>query len=475
VVKVQKCSDRGVENGIRIETQGQNATRYVFEKFFDCPKALGVLVSLHNDSILDLTQVVVPTPRVLSRGLRRNNSDPLRISNLFNFDDVPAVFHDNEAFTTPSTPEKNRNESNQDASRISSASVPLRIAMSAPRRNFSRGSTFTVDTSSSEISRVLHIPEEVVLDDAEAAATSPGLGLDSTNATKRTLTPEELRAEWSKILEERRQLYAESAVQDHELPCSLDDFVGQFISHEAKSSLADYMAQNGDHNIKLSEWKDSELDTGFSQTRTIEYTHPVDAPMAPPTAEARKEQSYSRYGNHGLIMETKTFVSDVPMTDCFYVADLMLVESKSGENGTEKVVVHMLFDIRFVKSTMFKSIIQRTTKSELEKFLTSYSQFLSRNLGEVATAVPSPAVPVPVSAPQPPPASSRWSVLTVLLLTVVLSLQLWILADMKSIRAEIKDVAGVYVLLQAERMKFHEQEQRLKRAELRSIDNDSEL
>ena len=97
VLKVQKCSEKGYENAIRIDTQGKNATKYYFERFFDTSKTLGLLVSLHNDSILDLTQSTAPTPKIMSRGLRRTNSDPLRISNLFNFDDAPIVAEESGA------------------------------------------------------------------------------------------------------------------------------------------------------------------------------------------------------------------------------------------------------------------------------------------------------------------------------------------------------------------------------------------
>jgi hypothetical protein len=260
-------------------------------------------------------------------------------------------------------------------------------------------------------------------------------------------------------LEESKSSYSENAVQDLELTCSLDDFIKHFISNEAKSSLTNYMAENGDHNINSSEWKANEEDGGFTTTRTIEYTHPVDAPMAPPMAKARKEQSYRKYGDHGLVLETKTYVSDVPMTDCFYVADLVRVESKSTENGEKKVVVHMLFDIRFVKSTMFQSIIQRTTKSELQKFLTSYSQFLSRNLGDVPGVVKETSATVPAPGSPSPSVSNLWSQIAIVILTVVILLQLWILRDIRLIKSEIKHMVDANVQLQTERLASYEQAQ----------------
>jgi hypothetical protein len=121
--------------------------------------------------------------------------------------------------------------------------------------------------------------------------------------------------------------------------------------------------------------------------------HPVNVPMAPPKAGARKEQTYCRYGDYGLVIETRTYVRDVPMTDCFYVVDRILVEpnyrnpsdsSSNKENQQDltninnhdssstapppSVLVSMEFQINFVKSTMFKGIISKTTSSEFKAF-----------------------------------------------------------------------------------------------------------
>jgi hypothetical protein len=120
------------------------------------------------------------------------------------------------------------------------------------------------------------------------------------------------------------------------------------------------MESSGETNVIVSPWKPEENDI-FA--RTIEYSHPVNAPLAPPMARARREQRYRFYGKHGLSVETDTYVEDVPMADCFYVTERILVEPK--DEG--QVVVLAEFDIRFVKRTMFRSIIANTTRSECLK------------------------------------------------------------------------------------------------------------
>ena len=192
------------------------------------------------------------------------------------------------------------------------------------------------------------------------------------------------------------------------------------------------MKESGDEDIQCSEWKAAE--DGVSKCRNIEYTHPVNAPMAPPMARARKEQAYRQYGEHGLVLETKTFVSDVPMTDCFYVADIIRVEPIG-----DKVSISMHFDIRFVKSTMFKSIISRTTKSEFQNFMKRLANFMAKNLGEEAVIAPFRPQPAPTESPTPsnPYNSTIVPNLTIALLIFIMFLQSWVILDMRSMKREM--------------------------------------
>ena len=41
------------------------------------------------------------------------------------------------------------------------------------------------------------------------------------------------------------------------------------------------------------------------------FSHPVNAPMAPPIAKARKEQFFNKVGGVGLCVETCTVVEEV--------------------------------------------------------------------------------------------------------------------------------------------------------------------
>lgn len=131
-----------------------------------------------------------------------------------------------------------------------------------------------------------------------------------------------------------------------------------FYSDDAPHSIQRFMEGNGDKDLSVTHWNDE----GPHFKRTMEYSHPINAPLAPPEARARKEQRYRRFGDYGLSIETDTFVDDVPMADCFYVTDRILV--KPTANGVQLTGE---FDIRFVKTTMFRSIIANTTRREFLK------------------------------------------------------------------------------------------------------------
>ena len=218
-----------------------------------------------------------------------------------------------------------------------------------------------------------------------------------------------------------------------------------FVEDDAPFSIPTFMKEKGDDDIQVSKWNIDDIAVAgnpleVAKSRVIEYTHPVNAPMAPPMARARKEQSYRKYSNQGLVVETKTYVSDVPMTDCFYVADLLRVEPSGDNDGVGTVKLSMQFDIRFVKSTIFKGIISKTTKKEFESFMRSLAEFMATNLGKADVSMVHPeTIPHPSTEDQVqqttvlPPTNA----IIYLLLWTILLLQCWILIDLRGIKDEL--------------------------------------
>jgi hypothetical protein len=112
------------------------------------------------------------------------------------------------------------------------------------------------------------------------------------------------------------------------------------------------MRDIGELDVHTSPWElPSASKASESTSRTIQYTHPVNVPMAPPTAKARKQQVLHKFGDAGLCLETCTVVEAVPMADCFVVEDRVWVHG--AKDGSEGCSVSVSFQIRFVKSTFF--------------------------------------------------------------------------------------------------------------------------
>jgi hypothetical protein len=200
------------------------------------------------------------------------------------------------------------------------------------------------------------------------------------------------------------------------------------------------MEQNGDAEVNTTNWTPAK--EGISHTRTIRYTHPVNAPMAPPMARARKEQTLSKYDVHGITLETRTIVDDVPMTDCFYVADMLRVEAIDDN----KVKISMHFDIKFVKGTMFKGIITRTTKKEFEQFMQGMAKYMSASIGDDKEAQPQQGKEAKIEVPPEPqrpaePSLSKTQLYVGLgCFALVVALQLWILNDLRFVKSEIRNM-----------------------------------
>jgi hypothetical protein len=272
--------------------------------------------------------------------------------------------------------------------------------------------------------------EEEEEDAATEPTTTDGEGGASQHGSQQETTPVlTLHEEWTQA--KQASEYDKMVVQDHVLKCNLDTYVDMFLRDGANYSIAKFLEERGDSNLTESQWKDG---AELSTSRVIHYTHPVNAPLAPPEAGARKEQSYRRYGDCGLCIETKTHVDDVPLADCFYVADRVLVEPNQGDDS---VSVTMEFSITFVKTTMFKSIISKTTASEFVVFFQSMADYMTRSLGDGAAV--QHAEPVVRVVEQPKRSlESPWSNIMVPLLVLVLMFQVWIMLEVRGVKSTLR-------------------------------------
>lgn len=123
-----------------------------------------------------------------------------------------------------------------------------------------------------------------------------------------------------------------------------------------------------------------EVSDRYKSQRTITYKHPLHVPMGPQNGLAEKTQTMNRYGDNGLCVISKTVTKGVPMADCFYIEDCLLVSS----NGSSGISVSIMFELCFFTSTMFKKVISMTTINELLKFHNGFIKYIQQGLSNDA-------------------------------------------------------------------------------------------
>lgn len=211
------------------------------------------------------------------------------------------------------------------------------------------------------------------------------------------------------------------------------------------------MKDRGDEDLQGSPWILDNEDTRWYK-RTIQYVHPIKVPLAPSKARARKEQRYRRYGHHGFCWETRTYTEGVPVSDCFFVIDRVLVEPTTGSpintsvntcSGSSTVVLSAYFDVCFIKKSMFQGIVAKTTGGEFTNFLTALVDEIEESLGEVAVLVKEPGLLCQANDDAIKAPSSHFGessvliYLLVVMLFMVIALQLSILDKMGIMKTSI--------------------------------------
>jgi len=193
---------------------------------------------------------------------------------------------------------------------------------------------------------------------------------------KQALTTEALA--WENIRCSKNPIFSETPVLGVRLECNLDEFFYRCLADDAPLSIVSFHRnETEDCNVSHQAWKLQ--DDGFSFIRTITYTYPVKIPGLAPSAEVVKMQVMRKYGDHGICISTTTSTKGVPVSDCFCIEDRIIIDSQS-DGG---LLISIAFDLRFVKYTMLRRIVDITTKKDINEFHRAYIVFLQRELNAV--------------------------------------------------------------------------------------------
>ena len=145
---------------------------------------------------------------------------------------------------------------------------------------------------------------------------------------------------------------------------TLDEFFQQFVCDDAPNSIVSHHEASGDFDVKSSKWDDD--DESSSKKRSITYSHPINTKvsMAPSAGAATKTQVLRRYGDQGICIDSEIWTNNVPLADCFYVLDRLMVASNE-EGG---ISLTIKFGNIFVKRTMFKGVINAVSVKDITEF-----------------------------------------------------------------------------------------------------------
>jgi len=155
------------------------------------------------------------------------------------------------------------------------------------------------------------------------------------------------------------------------LPISLNDFVSLVISDDAPYSYKRYHESVKDSEVTLSQW--SELPGGHGFNREMKFFKPVNLPGLAST-RGMKLQKYQLTDGAGLILCSSTRLEDVPYADSFSVDDTLIVKA----SGDDSVTIEISFQVQFLKNTMMKYFIEKSTNGEMAKWLEVFASHLKK-------------------------------------------------------------------------------------------------
>lgn len=212
-------------------------------------------------------------------------------------------------------------------------------------------------------------------DDPESDTADEGMGVvlapksSGTNAAASSSAEEEVNANLKLYREEEKNSRLGISVASAVLPVSVAEFAALFVEDEAQYSWLAYHERVNDTSLECSAWKEMrprKLGSG----RELKFFKPVNLPGLKST-RGIKVQRYKRFGNIGLIVCSSTRLEDVPAADTFSVEDTISV--RRVDDG--HVRVEITFEIKFLKTTIFRFLIEKSTTPEMTKWLELFFEY----------------------------------------------------------------------------------------------------
>lgn len=114
--------------------------------------------------------------------------------------------------------------------------------------------------------------------------------------------------------------------------------------------------------------------------RQIKFNHLVSGPMGTMSASGTKYQTICVFTNVGMVMDCRTALQGVHSADCFHVDQRWLIESNFDVSRNKSITLTIKFQVRFVKKTMWRAMIEKMTKAETQKWFDEYVQMIQKSI-----------------------------------------------------------------------------------------------
>mmetsp|Transcript_16263 Transcript_16263/g.29585 ORF Transcript_16263/g.29585 Transcript_16263/m.29585 type:complete len:527 (-) Transcript_16263:471-2051(-) len=240
-------------------------------------------------------------------------------------------------------------------------------------------------------------PETASLSDSDLSLSVEGVEGDNEIESST-----DLKNEWNLVKSHKYPSFKETALEATELCCTLSSFHDMFLADDAPHSIESYQQDAiGDTNVLTSQWKLAE--DGVTKTRRITFCHSSLNPFGPSYMSTTKEQCLRRYGNFGICVVSLTRVSGVPNGDSFFVEEQCMLERI---NNTF-ISLRVRYQTRFIKSTMIKKIIERSSRSETNAWYRGYLRMIQEALPDACVTRGLSPIAVPPSTREEPEMDSK--------------------------------------------------------------------
>ena len=242
---------------------------------------------------------------------------------------------------------------------------------------------------------------------------------------------------WSKLKEQRLK---ETVLDEIHLPCSLNEFYEKFVTDDCPHSFGSFQTSAlGDFELEVDKWgKDNGVATS-SRTRTITFRHPLKHKLGPKDASMEKRQHLHFIPDYGIVLKSCTYGKGFPAADAFHVEDMWIIAPCNANKPGHQdggVTMSVLFQIHYSKSTMFKKMIDSSTKQEYTLMYNKYTEMVASALrgetkpSDVLSVKPEEEKPNKLMKEAP---SAEAPVLKIIALLAIVSLGVFALAYYVSI------------------------------------------